>query len=440
MRCSPAAAALLCGAACLSYPPARQPAAPLPPAWRPREVLRVPIAAGSGATILDERDGLSPDEAALLAVDRNPRLRAIRQERGIAAAEIVAAGLLPNPRFDAALEAPTGGVEARGLGFGAGIAWNVAPLFARGRRLAAAEQAARSVDLEVGWQEWQVAQAARLWSARVIHLTRRLAAAREIEANLQTRLGSLRDALQHGAVTALEVAAAERFLAEARLAGLDLEQGIAGARAELNAVIGLPPTAALTVDAAWQAPQPVPPLAAWLERVPQRRLDLIAMRHAERSYDQALRAEIAAQFPALEIGIRAGRDVEETGSAALSMAIDLPFFDRNQAGVARARARRGRSEAEYGARLLEARAQVARLHRELELVERKRSSAAESSASAARLATLGRQASLAGAITPLAAAELEERAFDARLRELEIAQTAAELWIALVTAAGSDAR
>jgi outer membrane protein TolC len=432
-----ASAALLLSA-CLSYTQTERPV-PAPPAqWQPRDVLRAQIAGGAGDVIVDDRDGLSPDEAALLAVDRNPRLRAIRAERGLAEAEIIAAGLLPNPRLGAALDVPTGDNEALGLGFGAGVDWNVSPLWSRARRVEAAESAAHSVDLEVGWQEWQVAQAARLHAARIIHLTRRLGAAREIETSWQARLGSLGEALTKGAVTTLEVAAAERALAEAHLASLDLEQDIARERAQLNGAIGLAAEAEPNVDAQWRAPQDVQALSAWLERAPERRLDLIALRHAQSSRDSALRAAVAAQFPALEIGVRAGRDLEQNSSVGVTLTLDLPFFDRNQASVVRARAERSQLEADYDARLLEARSLLTQLFRELELVRQKLASADAAAESSTRLATLGRASALAGGISPLAAADLEERAFGARLRQLEIAQSAAELWIALVTAAGTD--
>jgi cobalt-zinc-cadmium efflux system outer membrane protein len=279
-----------------------------------------------------------------------------------------------------------------------------------------------------------------LHTVRIIHLTRRLGAAHEIEASYQGRLGALGEALTKGAVTTLEVAVAERSLAEAHLASLDLEQDIARERAQLNGAIGLPAEAEANVDAGWQAPQGLQGLAAWLERAPERRLDLIALRHAQSSRDSALRASVAAQFPALEIGVRAGRDVEQNSSVGFALTLDLPFFDRNQASVVRARAERSQIEAEYDARLLEARSLLTQLFRELELVKRKLASADAAVESSARLATLGRQSALAGGISPLAAADLEERAFGARLRQLEIAQSAAELWIALVTAAGTDLR
>ena len=43
-------------------------------------------------------DGLSPDEAAVLAVLRNPELRAARDQHGIANAQLLQAGLLPDPQ------------------------------------------------------------------------------------------------------------------------------------------------------------------------------------------------------------------------------------------------------------------------------------------------------------------------------------------------------
>src|SRR4051812_34681584 len=45
--------------------------------------------------ILDLEHGLSPDDAAVLAVIANPSLRAERDRRNIAAAQLVQAGLLP---------------------------------------------------------------------------------------------------------------------------------------------------------------------------------------------------------------------------------------------------------------------------------------------------------------------------------------------------------
>src|SRR5450432_3217718 len=57
---------------------------------------------------LDLSDGLSPDEAAILAVLINPDLVAQRDQRALAAAQILQAGILPNPQFAGGHDFPQG--------------------------------------------------------------------------------------------------------------------------------------------------------------------------------------------------------------------------------------------------------------------------------------------------------------------------------------------
>src|SRR4051794_35819849 len=57
---------------------------------------------------LDLERGLSPDDAAVLAVIANPSLRGERDRRNIASAQLVQAGLLPNPQLTAGLDFPRG--------------------------------------------------------------------------------------------------------------------------------------------------------------------------------------------------------------------------------------------------------------------------------------------------------------------------------------------
>jgi hypothetical protein len=55
------------------------------------------------------RDGISPDEAATLAVVPNPTLRADRYRKGLASAQPVQVGVLPNPQFSYSLDKPVAG-------------------------------------------------------------------------------------------------------------------------------------------------------------------------------------------------------------------------------------------------------------------------------------------------------------------------------------------
>src|ERR1700724_2218585 len=59
--------------------------------------------------IVDLRRGIGPDEAATIALYSNPALRAIRDRRGLAAAQVVQAGILPNVSLSYERDYVTGG-------------------------------------------------------------------------------------------------------------------------------------------------------------------------------------------------------------------------------------------------------------------------------------------------------------------------------------------
>lgn len=103
-------------------------------------------------------DGLSPEEAAVLAVIANPELKALRDRRGVAKAQVLQAGLLPNPDLSFSLDAPVGGErQGKVTAFGLGLDWEVSRLIGRNARQEAASDDASALDLEIAWQEWQVA-------------------------------------------------------------------------------------------------------------------------------------------------------------------------------------------------------------------------------------------------------------------------------------------
>jgi hypothetical protein len=105
----------------------------------------------------------SPDEAAILAFIANPKLRSTRDQRKLAAAHLLQAGILPNPQFSYALGVPTGGATQGTVNaFNYGPSWEITSIISRDSKIAAARADAVSVDLDVAWQEWQAAQAAKL--------------------------------------------------------------------------------------------------------------------------------------------------------------------------------------------------------------------------------------------------------------------------------------
>ena len=81
-------------------------------------------------------DGLSPEQAAVFAVLVNPTLRSVRDARGLAAAQVIQAGILPNPQFSPSLEVPLGNsVPGVRTAYGLNVNWEVTALFSRTAKL-----------------------------------------------------------------------------------------------------------------------------------------------------------------------------------------------------------------------------------------------------------------------------------------------------------------
>src|ERR1019366_6697345 len=135
---------------------------------------------------LQPSEGLSPDEAAIMAVLVNPSLRAERDRRNIAQAELLQAGILPNPQLSYNYDWVTGGdtlgtVNAYGLG----LNWEITSLITRDPKVKAASAAATAVDLDVAWREWVVAETARMAAYDLYALQSQLAVAQDIDHRLQ---------------------------------------------------------------------------------------------------------------------------------------------------------------------------------------------------------------------------------------------------------------
>ena len=131
------------------------------------------------APLIDPSGKVDPAGAALLAVVANPSLRAARAQRGVADAQLLQAGILPNPSLSANIDPVAfGSTSDTVTGWGVGINWEVTSLLTRSANIDAARAAAASVDLSIAWQEWQVAIAARQHAYRVLWLSQEIELAR----------------------------------------------------------------------------------------------------------------------------------------------------------------------------------------------------------------------------------------------------------------------
>ncbi len=389
------------------------------------------------SVLIGDGEGLSPDAAAVLAVLVNPNLRAVRDQRGLADAQLLQAGLLPNPQFVASFDKPVfGNVVGTVNAYGLGLSWDVQQLLTRGARKQAAYQHRAAVDLDVAWQEWQLAEAAKTAVFQLANLDAKSMLVGEMEDRLRENLDLIRHALQSRLVTELDLAAAETASNQAHANFLALQKQSALQRLELNRLIGLPAETPIklrsdiTLATHWEEASP----ESFLQELENRRLDLVALRRGYESQEAIVRAAILAQFPRLNLGANRTLDSGNVGTMGGASTLDLPLFDRNQGGIALERATRQQLFDEYTARVFEARAEIARLLTEARNLQQEIETARAAEPGLERLVTTYRQAVNAGQADVLsyysAWNNLTQKRIDVLVFEQQLMQTRIALELA----------
>jgi len=306
-------------------------------------------------------DGFSPDEIALVAVVSNPGLRTVRDNRGIAHAQVIAAGLLPNPTISFQAYVPVAGsTSGNVVGYSGQLAWSIDALFARGPRVDAAELAEHSVELDIAWSEWQVAMQAQLLAYQIILLKQ----ARDVHqtniVELEETLTHIRHAASVDSVIAPQLASAESALSQATMAKAAASRDLAVRLEELRGVLGGMDGVVENLAEAL----PAAPDLAELTRdslsmhLAQRRPDLQAMQIAMRSQNAAYQAATRQAFPSIQLGVQIARDPGDFLAIGPSIQIGLPVFRRGQVGRAVAHAQTDRLGDLFAERVNEARQRV----------------------------------------------------------------------------------
>lgn len=309
-------------------------------------------------------DGLSPDEAAVLAVLVNPSLRAQRDKRKIAAAQLIEAGLLPNPQFDFSLETPTGGnKEGEINAYGLGLNWDVTALLTRSTQMGAAEKEKASIDLDIAWQEWQIAEAAKTAVYDLFSLQNQLALAIQSDRTFKENLSTVQKAFDAELMTELDLSAAQTASRQAHAGVLELRKQVSDQNLTVKQILGLNVDADLTLQKDMKFPLlgKIPTAAVLLTDLEKRRLDLAALRLGYESQQDRLRAAILNQFPRVNVGLIQARDTGNVVTTGFGVTIDLPVFNRNQGQIAIERATRQQLFDEYVDRVFETRTTVAKL-------------------------------------------------------------------------------
>jgi outer membrane protein TolC len=434
--------ALTCG--CAIYHPQPLDSASVEAALQPPKLEAVKIAAARiehpllKPIVIDGRDGFSPDEIAVMVVIVSPELRALRDQRGVANAQVLQAGILPNPQFGYTLDklqAHTDPTLVNGKSLG--LSWDVTSLLVHHDAVAAAKASGAALDLSIAWQEWQAAQDARLRAFRLLSLDQRLSLAREIEDDLADNVKLTQQAMEHGEKTSMDLTTATEAWTQAQNNRFALEQQVAAERAALNLALGQPADAPLRLKPAAVFPAlPAAVAPGLLQGLEKRRLDLVALTLGYKSEEANLRAAVIAQFPKIGLNIAKGNDTSNVHTISYGVTVDIPVFDRNQGQIAIGRATRQQLFDEYIARVAEARAEVTQLLADLDVARTQLQAVDDSLPQTEQLADALTKEYQARNADVLAYRDARGTLATRRMEQIQLQQSLLELSVALEIATG----
>lgn len=287
-------------------------------------------------------DGLTLDEAEMLALYLNPRLRSARQASKVFAASADYAGLWQDPEVGADALRILDNVEKSWIA-GASLSFTI-PI--SGRLATAKDQAnaeARVAIVEAWAQEQQLLLELRQAWAEWEAATETLSISRSLSNDLRRLVELTNRREELGELIAVEAVAFR--LAEARLS-LELERLDAAAtqtRLRVVELLGLLPGADVTlISDASDAPEGSIAPDLVYQRSPQ--VVLAAARYF--AAEERLRLEVRKQYPDITLGPLYGNE-EGMDRLGIGFSIPIPILNANRQGIAEADAARDAARAEW---------------------------------------------------------------------------------------------
>ena len=398
-------------------------------------------------TALDRtRPGLSPiptdqrltvAEVGILAVQNSPDLRAMRAQLGVAQAQVIEAGLLPDPVLSGSYGVLIGGPGIANA-IGATLSANISALITLSARRRSAEAAAMQVDTNLVWQEWQTISRAQTLTIDLVEQDRLISCLSATLTLLRTRGDAATRAVAQGNATLQSLAP---FVTE--LTALQTEYDIAALGQEqrwqqLDALLGLLPSVRLLLSPDLRILAiPTAEVRQLLFSLPQRRPDLIALQLGYQSREAALRGAVLGQFPAITMGYNYGNDTSRVETLGPGLSITLPIFNRNRGQVAIQRATREQLREEYAARLAAAEGGVRALAANLDLLQRQSDAARSGLSQAEALATNADRGLRAGLLDQLSYVQLVSAQLGKERQVIELEQQMFDRRTALATLLGT---
>jgi len=308
-------------------------------------------------------EGLSPDGAAVLAVLLNPSLRAFRDQKALSNAQILEAGLLPNPQLTYSLDLPTDSKTSGTINaFGLGMDWNVTSLITRASKVRGAKMRGEAIDLDIAWREWQVAQGAKTAVYQLTSLRYQIVLLKQISQQMMKNLVYIQKAVLNGFMTASDMTFVQVANSSMNEQLLLLEKKEDQQRLKLLQIIGFSADSQIHLSKNIYLPSKIIlPKTSLVEGLEQRRLDLLALRRGYDSQEATVRVAVLEQFPEISIGSSISRDTDNLKTTGFGLTIELPIFNRGQGKIAVERATRKKLYDEYVARVFDTHSDIEKI-------------------------------------------------------------------------------
>ncbi|MHB8223987.1 TolC family protein [Acidithiobacillus sp.] len=318
---------------------------------------------------------LSGEDLGEVAVLLNPDLRAMRAQIGVAQAQVFAAGLLPDPQLSLSADLPSNVAAGYTNAYSMGLSWSLASLFTRSANLHIARAQAQSVQYQVAWQEWMVANQTRMLARQLYYLQKQETVSQTAATTTDQLYRISVQNLRLGDATITTTALRQIAWLDSQDRQLALRRQVTRVRQDLNKVMGLPPEMHLALRAP-EMPRNLPAAARLVPLADTHRLDLLALRAGYQAQEARIRRAILGQYPGFTIGISRAADTSNIQTIGPSIHLDIPLWNRNRGVIAESEATRAQLHAAYTARLFQTRADITalvadlhRLHQEITPLE-----------------------------------------------------------------------
>jgi len=305
---------------------------------------------------------LTVESASEIALLNSPRLRALYARVGIAAADLIKAGLLDNPRILGAVGIPDGPPRATGLDFG--LTLNILRLLMMPARKQIAALQLDAATLDAADNVLGAAAEARvafidLQAAE--HLTSVL---KEIAIAAEASAGFARRVHEAGNMSDLDLANEEALYEQARVEFARSRAHADSLRQRLDAVLGLwgERTNWTIVDRLPELPPSEPDMSDLKSLAVRQRFDLAASAKEVEALSKALGLQRKWRYIlSADVGFLASRDTDGQWVFGPELSFELPIFNRRQTEIARFDAALSGATSRLDAIAIETRADVRRL-------------------------------------------------------------------------------